>query len=322
MGYVEEQMTMQNRNSQCSIRILDSETYLDLSTGEIKQIKHTENRSESYQSIRRTMVRILETINTNITEPLKTMWVTLTYAQPDKKPMTDTKRLYEDYKNYWKRFLYYTKQMGYWQEQEPQYIAIAEPQGTGSWHMHVFIIWQSKAPFIANDSETFNKLSRERYSAEKTMAELWQQGFTKTKQVRDTNNPGAYFTAYLSDMPQEEVDSLPVERKCLVNNTATEIQEKEFTDEQGNTKKKKFVKGARLVFYPTGFNIIRTSRGIKEPITYNTSPEIAKEQVQRAILTYSSGYVITDDNGNTINRIYKKYYNHKLIDMQEGYIKA
>ena len=299
-----------------NIKILNANEYIDLATGEIKQIKHTENRSESYESIRRTMVRILEVINTNITEPKKTMWVTLTYSQPDGVPMTDTKRLYNDYEKYWQRFLYYTQRMGYWQEIKPEYIAIAEPQGTGSWHIHAFIIWNRSIPFIANDENTFQYIGRERLSAELTMSEIWQQGFTKTKQVRDTTNPGAYFTAYLADMPQDELDALPPERKNQVVYTATELQEKEFTDEQGNKKKKKFVKGARLVFYPPKFNIIRTSRGIKEPDVYHTSLEKAKEQVQSASLTYSSGYEITDESGNVVNRIFKAYYNHKIVKCQ------
>ena len=317
MGYIEEHMSIERRGKN-SIRILNANEYIDLETGEVKQIKHTENRSESYESIRRTMVRILEVINTNITEPKKTMWVTLTYSQPDGDPMTDTKRLYNDFKKYWQRFLYYTERMGYWQEVKPEYIAIAEPQGTGSWHIHAFIIWADKPPFIANDEKTFEKMVRERYSAELTMCELWGQGYTKTKQVRDTTNPGAYFTAYLADMPQDEVEALPPERKNQVLFIATELQEKEFIDEQGNKKKKKFVKGARLVFYPPKFNIIRTSRGIKEPDVYHTSQKIAKEQVQGAILTYSATYEVTDETGNVVNRISKAYYNHKSVRCQIG----
>lgn len=314
MGNIEEHTTIQNRNSTCQIKKLDSETYVLLSTGEVFNIDHIENRSESYQSIRRTMTRILEIINTNITEPKKTNWVTLTYSQH----MTDTKRLYKDYDRFWKRFLYYTFQMGYWQEVKPEYIAIAEPQGTGSWHLHLFIIWDRATPFIANDENTFEMIGRERYSGEKTMSELWKQGFTKTQKVRDTTNPGAYFTTYLTDLPLDEVDQLSSDQKNEIYKTSKGIKEKSLDDDQGNKSKKKFVKGARLVFYPPGFNIIRSSKGIKEPEVSITSPKTAKEQVKGAILTYSCGYEITDDQGNVVNRIYKKYYNHNPEQEKKG----
>lgn len=33
------------------------------------------------------------------------LWLTLTYRQIDKQPMTDTDRVYHDYKAFWRKFI-------------------------------------------------------------------------------------------------------------------------------------------------------------------------------------------------------------------------
>ncbi|WP_422877484.1 hypothetical protein [Lactobacillus acidophilus] len=74
----------------------------------------------------------------------------------------------------------------------------------------------------------------------KIMEEMWGQGFTKTKKLKDSDNVAAYLMAYLTDMPKDEI--LP-----------------------SKTKSKSIIKGARLHFYPTGVHIYRSSRGIRHP---------------------------------------------------------
>ena len=58
------------------------------------------------------------------------------------------------------------------------------------------------------------------------MAPLWGHGFTKTKAMQDCDNVGAYFSAYLGDMPLDEIMALPEEerKKAIAGN---EILEKE-----------------------------------------------------------------------------------------------
>lgn len=288
MGNVIEVQTRQKNASGTPCKKLDKDHYLDTRTGEVLEYQHIANRSESTRSIRNTLTRIRALVNTNVVTPENVRWCTFTYAEN----MTDTRKLYEDYSKFWKRFCYWCKKNGV---EKPEYITVQEPQGRGAWHIHAFFIWQSKAPFIDNNQVT---------------AKLWGHGFTSTKALHDCDNVGAYFSAYLGDMPLEDVERLPEgekEKAC----SATSVLEKEFTDEQGRTKKKKFVKGGRLYLYPPGMNIVRTTRGIKQPEVEIMTLAEATEKVSSAKLTYSSAYEIIGDDGQVVNRISKSYYNRK-----------
>lgn len=53
-------------------------------------------------------------------------------------------------------------------------------------------IFPGKAPYIPNDE----------------MAEIWGQGFTKTRRLDNVDNVGAYLTAYLGDMEIHEFCNL------------------------------------------------------------------------------------------------------------------
>lgn len=285
MGNVIEVTRSEKDFGGASISKIDKDTYLDLRTGEVKEFKHIDNRSESSASLRSTLAKLRALINTNVTTPDNCKWVTLTYAEN----MTDCERLYRDFKNFWKRFLYWCKKQGY---SKPEYIVVVEPQARGAWHIHAFFIWDSKAPFIPNDE----------------IQRLWRQGFTSTKAVKNCDNIGAYFSAYLADVEYNDGDNVEFGDKVV---------DKSFTDEHGNLQTKKFIKGGRLHYYPTGFNIFRHSRGIKEPTTeYLSEPEI-KEKVSSAKLTFSNAYeifdVVSDDDSrfSLKNTILKQYYNTK-----------
>ena len=89
------------------------------------------------------------------------------------------------------------------------------------------------------------------------------------------------------------------------------IDEKEFQDDAGTFKKKKFVKGGRLFLYPPGMNIIRTSRGVKRPQVEYMSREQAQKKVSSAKETFSCAFEIVSDDGQIVNRISKAYYNSK-----------
>ena len=270
MGHVVEVQTRQKSTAGSPCKKLDKDHYLDTRTGEVLEYQHIENRSESTRSIRNTLSRIRALVNTNVTTPDNVRWCTFTYA--------------ENMTTYW------CKKNGI---AKPEYITVQEPQGRGAWHIHAFFIWSSKAPYIDNNE---------------VMAKLWGHGFTSTKALHDCDNIGAYFSAYLGDMPLEDVAKLPADEQKKAC-TATSVLEKEFTDEQGRTKKKKFVKGGRLYLYPPGMNIIRTTKGIKQPEVEIMTLAEAKEKVSSAKLTYSCAYEIVGDDGEVLNRISKSYYN-------------
>lgn len=288
MGHITEVTTRQKNGSGTPCIKIDKDHYVDTRTGEVLEYQHIENRSESTRSIRNTLAKIRAIVNTNVINPDNVLWVTLTYREN----MTDTERLYSDFKRYMMRLRRWCSKNGY---EAPEYITVQEPQGRGAWHVHEFLIWDTKAPYIDNNE---------------VMQRLWGQGFTKTKALHDCDNIGAYFSAYLGDMPLEDVERLPEGEKEKALSGST-ILDKEFRDEQDRTKKKKFVKGGRLYLYPPGMNIIRTSRGIKQPEVEIMTLAEAKEKVSSAKLTYSSAYEIIGEDGEIVNRITKSYYNSK-----------
>jgi len=288
MGHITEVVTMQKRCFGPPVVRIDKHNYLNLRTGELLKYEHIENRAGSKDSIRRTLSHIRALINTNVTVPENCRWVTLTYSEN----MTDTKRLYKDYERFWKRFCYWCKTNGH---EKPEYITVIEPQGRGAWHIHAFFIWSSKAPFIPNDD---------------VMQKLWGQGFTKTKALDNCDNVGAYFSAYLGDMPLDDVIQLPVaDQICAFSDGV--IEEKEVANEQGQMEKKKFVKGGRLFLYPPKMNIVRKTKGIKLPVVETMTYLKAKEKVRSAQQTFSRAYEIVDDDGSVINAICKTYYNSR-----------
>lgn len=302
MGNITELMVMQKSCSGAPTRKIDKDHYCDLRTGELFEYDHIENRAGSIDSMRRTLARIRALVNTNVTVPENCRWITLTYAEN----MMDTERLMRDYEQFWKRFCRYCKKMGYG---KPEYIVVIEPQGRGAWHVHAFFIWNEKAPFIPNDADTLKRMKHVPIGT-KTMAEMWGQGITKTKPCDNCDNIGAYFSAYLGDIPLEDVQALSSTEQvgCLSGNS---VVEKEFVDEQGNIKKKKFVKGGRLFLYPAGMNIVRSTKGVKQPEVENMPLDEARKKVRSAKQTFSRAYEIVSDDGSVVNTIYKSYYNSK-----------
>ena len=288
MGNILEVVTMQKPVSPPPIRKIDADHYVDLRTGEVFDYERGDTRADSLQGIRRTLAHIRNLVNTNVTEPENVRWVTLTYAEN----MTDTKRLYRDYEKFWKKFLYWCKRNGI---SKPEYINVIEPQGRGAWHCHVFFIWDEKAPYIPNND---------------VLQPMWGHGFTKIKALTDVDNVGAYFSAYLADMPLDEYEKLSCARLDV------QSVEKEFTNDDGLTKTKKFVKGGRLVLYPAKMNIVRKSSGIKVAVPESMTYDEARKKVSSAKLTYSRSYEVVGDDDVAVNIVTKAYYNRKRREMQ------
>ena len=72
-----------------------------------------------------------------------------------------------------------------------KYITIVEPQGENhgnSWHLHIILVFEDVAPFIAND----------------VIVDIWSKGFTDTHAVFEGDGLALYFKAYLSDVEYED----------------------------------------------------------------------------------------------------------------------
>lgn len=124
----------------------------------------------------------------------------------------------------------------------------------------------------------------------KIIAEKWGHGYTKTKKLdQNIDNLGAYLSAYMTNMP---VDA-----------------------EGGSKKSKQFVKGARLRFYPPGFNIFRCSRGIKKPVVKKMTYAEALRLVEGHTKTFESTFFLEDEGEPSDNSqkivVHKEFFNSK-----------
>lgn len=258
-----------NPNRECYIRKLDKDNYLNLKTGEVKECNHIESRADNSLQVSQSLKKLRDYINNNVSDPTKCLWVTLTYEREgiEKKPMRDTKRLYSDTKEFIRKL---RKTLGHF-----EYIIAREPQGDGTWHSHCIFIFTKKYPYIAN----------------KKLAELWGQGFTKTQKLNNVDNVGAYLTAYLGDMSLSEC------KKYNINYSNKDIKEVEEIDGIKLNKPKKFIKGARLCMYPPKFNIYTVSKGIKKPISYDM---VYQDVIDKYVIdkkpTYQKGIALQFEN--------------------------
>lgn len=263
-GNIVEIQYMEHRNNKQTIQKLNKEQYVDLSTGEIKQFEHNITRADDLNSVRKSMKKGRDRINTNIVDVTRSKMITVTYAEN----MRDYLKLTKDAEKLIKKLRY---RYGHF-----EFITAAEPQGRGAWHLHIITIHPGKAPFIPNE-ELFS---------------MWKHGWTFVKNLDDVDNVGAYLTAYLTDIPLEEA----IEQGLSIG--GFEIAEK------GD---KRYIKGARLKYYPPGMNIFRYSQGIKNPEVEKMRYSRAKEKVSSAKLTFSSTIKIEKDDYKNV--IHKEYYN-------------
>lgn len=282
MGNIYEICYIQKRNNKITTQLLDKDHYFNKETGEVFECNHIKNRSENKFQVGQSLKRLRDLINTNVVEPKNCKWITLTYA----KNMKDTKQLYKDFQKFIQKIRYQYKKY------KIEYIVACEPQARGAWHMHLILIFDIVAPFIPNA----------------TIEKLWEQGFTKTNDLDNIDNVGAYLTAYLGDMELNEENIQELNKQGL-NASKMEIKEVNKVDNVILETPKSFIKGGRLYMYPPKFNLYRTSRGIKQPTKQFFSYHVAKEKVGLRLPTYSKGFVIQDNSFT--NEIIYEYYNTK-----------
>lgn len=276
MGNITEIMYSEKRSKGGYITKIDADHYVDNRTGEFCEFKHTENRSENLASVAKSLKRLRDLLNANITDVTYCRWVTLTYAEN----MTDPKKLQYDFKNFNDRcrgiFGHY------------EYITAAEPQGRGAWHLHCVFIFDKKAPYMDNA----------------VVRDCWKKGFVTVKRLDDVDNVGAYLTAYLGDMELAEATEAGISLQ-----TAKGIKEVEYEDENGEKQTKRYIKGARLYMYPPGFNLYRKSKGIVNPTVSVVPYEKAKEKASSGKLTFTKTVALEDDESDFKNTLQYEYYN-------------
>lgn len=277
MKHIVEVQWMEKENREAHIRKLDAERYVDLKTGEIREFERTENRSEGLNSLRKTFNKLRELINTNFCGDPCELFITLTYRGD--LQTNDTKRIYKDFDKFMKRLKYKYKDTS-----TIDYINVLEPHATGNFHMHVLI--------------RFNELD-DIYIPNAELAEIWGLGFVTIQSLKGVDNIGAYLSAYLADI------EVPEDRAKNLEGHPDLIEK----DVKG--QKKKFMKGARLKFYPTGVNIYRKSKGIVEAEKEKMSYKNAQKKVGDANPNFKYGVELTDLEKDFRNTLIKEQYNLK-----------
>ena len=280
MGNIYEICYLQKKNNKITTQLLNKDYYVNLETGAVSECKHIVNRADNKFQVGQSLKRLRDYINTNVVEPKNCKWVTLTYA----KNMQDTKKLYNDFKNFIRRFKELYGHI--------EYIVAMEPQARGAWHMHLIIIFDKQAPFIPNA----------------TIEQLWQQGFTKTTKLDNIDNIGAYLTAYLGDMELNQ-DNLQELEKNGFKMSNLDVKQVNEINNIKLKEPKSFIKGGRLYMYTPKFNLYRISRGIKKPTKEFYSYHVAKEKIGLTNPTFSTGYSLTDSVNSFTNKVIYEYYN-------------
>lgn len=273
-GDIFEILRMTKWSNGSHIKKLSSTEYVHLATGEVKEFKRTENRSESKRALKRTFEQIRQTINANVTKANRQNCRMLTFTYEGAN-MKDERKLYNDMKIV---RIKARRKFGHF-----EYISVVEPHAEGGWHVHEIWIFPKKAPFIHFDFLT----------------QMWGHGDTKITQIHDCDNLGAYLTAYLGDISLEEYNKNP----------DVDILQPQIKEVEIDGKAKKYVKGGRLHLYPTGMNIIRTSKGINRPKKEYTTMSKAEKKIGVGAPTYSRTCQITDETTGLDIVISKSYYN-------------
>lgn len=239
-GNITEIMYQDKSNKKATVTKVDKDHYVICSTGELKEYTHSTSRKDNLSEVRRSLQRLRDYINTNVTNPKNCRWITVTY----KENMTDPKRLKTDLNRLVRKC---RKIYGHF-----EYITACEPQGRGAWHAHAIFIFDGTAPFMANE-DVFN---------------YWGNGFVKVDKLEDCDNVGAYLTAYLGDI------EFNIENSYVVDEIAQSNKKCEIKTVKG----KKYIKGGRMYLYPPGFNLYRISKGIKKPVAETMRYKKGKEK--------------------------------------------
>jgi hypothetical protein len=286
-GNIAEVKYTQSANAIPRIKKIDKDRYVVLATGEVRDFKHNQTRKDDLLSVKESLERLKDYLNTNVTNVRNCRFLTLTY----KEEMTDPNRLYADFKAFNRKC---RKRFGHY-----EYIVSAEPQrprtqdGLGVWHLHCVFIFAKKAPFMENE----------------TVSEIWGNGFVNIRAIRNVTDVGRYLTAYLADMPVDDIGKIPAEIK------ANQIKNVEIK-EGDRVVNKAILKGFRLIYYPTNFNLYRISKGVRKPSTMRMTSIEADTMLSDWAMTYQTTYKIVDADRGFDNIVSTMHFN-KLLGYKE-----
>lgn len=117
------------------------------------------------------------------------------------------------------------------------------------------------------------------YIHDAVIRELWGLGITQTERLK-SDDVGTYYVSYFTNL--------------------------ELEAKNNKTENKRYIKGARLHFYPSGMKLYRTTRGIKKPVEIEKSFDDVKKEFGEPV--WKQEYeILKTKNGSeeVINKIYK-----------------
>ncbi|WP_084285768.1 hypothetical protein [Alkalicoccus chagannorensis] len=261
MNHVIDVSHSSRRNSKVHTQKINSDEYVDISTGEIKEYAHTDNRGQNYNSLRKTFNRLRDLINNNFVGDPNELHITLTY----KENQTDTTRLYNDFQRMIDKLRYKYKGIT-----TIDYLNVIEPQKRGAWHCHLLLRFNDVSNIYVSNSD---------------VASMWGKGYVRVQALKNIDNIGAYLSAYLTDVELTEETYVD----CVGDHT-------EIIDKQVSGEDKKYIKGGRLAMYPPGLNIYRKSKGISPPVVEEMTYKKAKEKAGAGTPTYQKSITLNDDD--------------------------
>lgn len=278
------------KNREAKIMKLNKDEYVNLATGEVKEFKHNKNRSQNLTSVRKSITKLKDYINCNITNPSKCRFLTLTYKQN----MTDSKQTKKDCIKFL-RTLKSKKYQEMFNYNSFEYIIVNEPQGRGCYHLHVFLIFD-------NENVKIPKYK---------LNEIWTHGFVDIKQINlNSTDIGNYFCYIFSSMTVGEIRKSELSLKEFDAPIT-----KKIIGPRGGITSKRIVKGARLKIMDTYTRLYSFSKGIKKPDINKDLPyKIVKDiyvNNNSAKLKKVDGFYINDKEGNYYNKVIIETYESK-----------
>ncbi len=248
-----------------TIKPIDKERYQVVKTGEIRFYDRG-NETKIKNNLTKTFRELVGILRLNFTAGKDNqVFMTLTYA----RHMTDPDTLYEDFAVFWKRITRHYK------DHKLEYVAIAEPQGSGSWHMHVMIKSDQPVLYIDNKLLTVYKMNPENTS-ERLRDEngdyvitggFWGWGRTSTERLKG-DDVGQYYAAYFTNV--------------IVGADGNGKEHFVVQSQKGQkglkNLSKKVIKGARIAMYPKHFKLYRCSKGIIRPKSEMAKYEDVKKE--------------------------------------------
>ncbi len=181
-NHIVEAITIEKRCMGISqYRKISKKGYVNLETGEYIESKARASPIDIEKRFKKSCHELRRIINLNFIGSCSEKFLTLTYSSV----MRDYRQVNLDFKKFWGRFRYSYPSC--------EYIRIIEPQGNGSYHLHVLIKrMDRKKLFVPMDK----------------IKQMWEHGGAWIENLPFVDNFGAYFCPkFLRDSPPTHNDS-------------------------------------------------------------------------------------------------------------------